>query len=587
MINKRELIFSLPALGILGLSGSAFAKDANPDFLAITQDWLEYFLKSSPVNATQIGDHRFDSQIDDLSANGRNKNLEMAKNFLVRLGGLNPKKLKRPEQIDFAILKNALSSQIFNIEEVKEYSWNPLYYQNVAGGAVYNLMARDFAPIETRLKSAIERINNLPSVFASMRSEIISASVPTPYAQTYAGQHKGILGVIDEMVKPNLGKLSAIEQAMANAAIAKLTAEIDLHQKWIDETLLPNAKADFRIGANLFDKMLAHTLHSDLTRAKIKEKALIQIKSVRARMYEIARKATANEAAPKNPDFETEQKIIEQAIDMAASLRPKRDELVETSRLMTENAREFVIKKDLINLPDGPVKIILMPEFQRGYAVAYCDSPGPLDKNLATFYAVSPIPDDWNDERADSFLREYNLRGIQDIAVHEAMPGHYVQLFHANSYNSVLRAVLSSGSFIEGWAVYAEQMMVEEGFKNDDPLYELTQLKIQLRTITNALIDQAIHCEGMSEDEMMKLLTQTAFQEESEARGKWRRAQISITQLSTYFVGFLEHMDTRKAYKKAKGKKFKLKDYHNKVLSFGSPPMKFAKAMLLDLPIPT
>lgn len=586
MINKRQFISSISALGLVSIANPSIAKTANPIFSALINDWLEFFLKNSPVNATQIGDHRFDNLIDDLTSAGRNQSLEMAKNLLSQLIKISPKKLSKEEQIDYSILKNALESQIFNIEELKEYSWNPLYYQNIAGGAVYNLMAREFAPIETRLRSAIARITDLSNVFSAMRAEIIPSKVPTPYALTYAAQHKGVLSVIDEMVRPHLAKLTPIEQAAANIAIATLRAQAESHQKWIDETLVPNAKADFRIGAELFDKMLRYTLHSDLTRSQIKEKAYSNIKRVRGRMYEIARKINANENAPLNPDLETEQRIIKSAIDLAASDRPKRDELVETSRLMTEIAREFVIKKDLITLPDGPVKIILMPEFQRGYAVAYCDSPGPLDKDLATFYAVSPIPEDWNDEKANSFLREYNNRGIQDIAVHEAMPGHYVQIFHANSYISVLRSVLSSGSFIEGWAVYAEQVMVEEGFKNDDPLYELTQLKIQLRTITNALIDQLIHCENMSEEEMMKLLTQTAFQEESEARGKWRRAQISITQLSTYFVGFLEHMDTRAAYKTAKKKKFKLKEYHNRVLSFGSPPMKFAKAMMLGLPIP-
>ncbi len=141
-----------------------------------------------------------------------------------------------------------------------------------------------------------------------------------------------------------------------------------------------------------------------------------------------------------------------------------------------------------------------------------------------------------------------------------------------------LRAVLGSGSFVEGWAVYAEEMMVQEGFRADDPLYRLSQLKVQLRTITNAIIDQAIHVDGMSREEMMQLLTQTAFQEEREAAGKWRRAQLSVTQLSTYFVGYAEHVETRAAAEKRPG--FKLKAYHDKVLSYGSPPMRYARALM-------
>jgi uncharacterized protein (DUF885 family) len=258
---------------------------------------------------------------------------------------------------------------------------------------------------------------------------------------------------------------------------------------------------------------------------------------------------------------------------------------VETATAGVEEARAFVQGHDLISLPDGPVRVILMPEFQRGFAVAYCDSPGPLERDLDTFYAVSPIPDAWTDAQTTSFLREYNNRGTLDIAVHEAMPGHYVQIWHANRYPSVLRAVLSSGSFVEGWAVYAEEMMVEQGFRADDPLYRLSQLKVQLRTITNSIIDQAIHVDGMSQAEMMTLLTQTAFQEEREAAGKWRRAQLSFTQLSTYFVGFQEHLETRAAAQAKAGPSFNLKAYHDGVLSFGSPPGRFARQLLLDEPI--
>jgi uncharacterized protein (DUF885 family) len=231
------------------------------------------------------------------------------------------------------------------------------------------------------------------------------------------------------------------------------------------------------------------------------------------------------------------------------------------------------------------VRVILMPEFQRGVAVAYCDSPGPLERQLETLYAISPIPDDWSEEQATSFLREYNSRAIMDVGVHEAMPGHYVQLWHSNRYPSTLRAVLGSGSFVEGWAVYAEEMMVEQGFRADDPLYKLSQLKVQLRTICNAIIDQAIHVDGMTQDEMMRLLTQTAFQEEREAAGKWRRAQVSFTQLSTYFVGFQEHLETRAEAQRRQGAAFNLKTYHDGILAFGSPPGRFARQLLLEEPI--
>jgi uncharacterized protein (DUF885 family) len=183
-----------------------------------------------------------------------------------------------------------------------------------------------------------------------------------------------------------------------------------------------------------------------------------------------------------------------------------------------------VREHDLMTLPDAPVDIILMPEFQRGVAVAYCDSPGPLDKNLKTFYAVSPIPDDWNDKQVDSFLREYNSRMIHLLSIHEGTPGHYLEGWHSAKFPSTLRAVLRSGLFAEGWAVYTERMMQEQGYLNNDPLFHLVQLKFYLRTISNAILDQGVHVDNWDREKAMHLMTHDAFQQESEAAGKWARS---------------------------------------------------------------
>ncbi|MBU6372366.1 MAG: DUF885 family protein, partial [Alphaproteobacteria bacterium] len=558
---------------------------ANKTFGVIARLWLDTMLRASPVNATQIGDHRFDARLDDVSNWARQASVAQAKMLLTELRKVPRADLSQGNRVDAALLENELSAQIWRAETVQDWAWNPLGYQNIAGGAVYNLMARDFAPVAVRLDAAAARMALMPTFFEQVRAALDPARVPAPHAETYAAQNAGLKSLVGEMIEPHKGALTPAARANLDAATAIYLKAIDEQQAWIEKTLLPAAKGDFRAGAAVFDAQLKYTLQSDLTRADIRARAEAAITSVRGEMYAIARQVLAGRAdAPALPETPTpaeQQAAIRAAIELAAADRPARGRLVETSTEATEIARKFVIAKDLITLPEGPVRVILMPEFQRGFAVAYCDSPGPLDRHLDTFYAVSPIPDDWTDAQATSFLREYNTRGIQDIAVHEAMPGHYVQIFHANGYPSVLRAVLASGSFVEGWAVYAEQMMVEQGFKAEDPLYKLTQLKVQLRTITNALIDQAIHCDGMTRDEMMRLLTETAFQEEREAAGKWRRAQLSVTQLSTYFVGYLEHMETRAEAMRRQGAAFNLKAYHNGVLAFGSPPMKYARALYL------
>jgi uncharacterized protein (DUF885 family) len=306
-------------------------------------------------------------------------------------------------------------------------------------------------------------------------------------------------------------------------------------------------------------------------------------------MYDIAKQVLEDRAGapptPDDPSDDQRQQAIEAALDLAYADKPARDQVVPAARAALAKATDFVRAHDLVSVPDDPVKVILMPEFQRGVAVAYCDSPGPLDKGLDTYFAISPIPDDWTQEQSDSFLREYNSRMIQLLAIHEAMPGHYLEGAHSARFPSTLRAVLRSGLFAEGWAVYAERMMTDAGYDDGDPLFKLVQRKFYLRTIANAILDQGVHVDGWSREQAMYLMTHDAFQQEREAAGKWVRAQLSSAQLPTYFVGVQEQFDTRKAVEAKLGDKFDLKAYHDKVLSYGAPPVRFVRELMLDEPI--
>jgi uncharacterized protein (DUF885 family) len=218
-------------------------------------------------------------------------------------------------------------------------------------------------------------------------------------------------------------------------------------------------------------------------------------------------------------------------------------------------------------------------------AVAYAESPGPRDQGLDTYFASSPIPDDWTKEQTESFLREYNSRMIHLLTIHEAMPGHYLEGAYSARYPSTLRGVLRSGLFAEGWAVYTENLMTTAGYMDNDPLFRLVQLKFYLRTIGNAILDQGVHVDGWSRDKAMQLMMHDTFQQEREAAGKWVRAQLSSAQLPTYFVGVQEQYDTRKAVEAKEGAAFNLKGYHDRVLSYGAPPVRFVRELMLDQPI--
>jgi len=571
--------------------GTAATPDAQADavFAALSQEWLDGWLQLNPVNATQVGDHRFDDQLDDLSAAGRQKGVDFNKQILARLDAMDASKLSRENQVDALILRNQVQGDLWSTETLQSWAWDPQAYGGLAGGAIYNLMAREFAPMPQRLKSATARMRKIPALFAQMRENLDPARVPKIHAETVAKQNAGLLALVDQFITPNAGQLEGDDRKQLDDAVATLRKAVAEQQEWLDKTLVPNARGDFRIGAGLYDQKLKFSLNSALSRAEIKQRSEAELKRVREEMYGIARTVLKDKpGAPQMPDApsgEQQQAAIEAALELAYADRPARNEVVDAAKKALADATVFVKQKDLVTVPDDPVKIILMPEFQRGVAVAYCDSPGPLDKGLDTYFAISPIPDDWTDAQSTSFLREYNSRMIDLLAIHEAMPGHYLEGAHSAQFPSTLRAVLRSGLFAEGWAVYTEKMMVDAGYLDGDPLFRLVQLKFYLRTIANAILDQGVHVDNWSREQAMHLMTHDAFQQESEAAGKWVRAQLTSAQLPTYFVGVQEHFDTRKAVEAKLGDKFDLKAYHDQVLSYGAPPVRFVRELMLDQPI--
>jgi uncharacterized protein (DUF885 family) len=560
-------------------------------FDALAKAYVDEFPALHPVSATQVGDHRFDDQVDDLSEKGRRAEIDFCNAYLKRLAGIPREGLSRDRQVDAELLAHNLRSTVWQLERLQEWAWNPLVYTGLVGDAVYGLVAREFAPEAERLRNVTKRLEQFPRVLAQVRETLDPPRVPKIHAETAVKQNRGVVSIIRQMVEPSAHMLDAAERLRLARAIETARKAIESHQKWLEDELTPAAGGDFRLGRALFDEKLAYTLQSPLTREDIHRRAVSELARVREEMWKLSRdvykKHNPYTRFPDHPDDAYKQAIIRAGLERVCADLPAPDRIVETAREALTRCTAFVRDKDLVTIPPDPIEIIVMPEFRRGVALAYCDSPGPLDVGQKTYYAVAPLPEDWTQAQVTSFLREYNVRSIHDLTVHEAMPGHFLQLAVSNRYPSTLRAVLSSGVFVEGWAVYTEQLMAEQGYLDGDPLLRLVALKWYLRSIANALIDQAIHVDGMDRDEAMELMIESTFQEEREAAAKWVRAQLTSTQLSTYFVGYQEHRDLRAEAERKWCGKFTLKRYHDQVLSFGSPPVQFARALLLELDVPS
>ncbi|MEM9056515.1 MAG: DUF885 domain-containing protein [Pseudomonadota bacterium] len=573
-----------------GTASGQLAPGPDEQFAALAEGFVKDYPMLSPVNATTLGEHRYDDLLDEVSRATRIRTASFLRKYLVELDGIDRDELSRDNQIDAALLKKRIEYRLWLQEKFQNWAWDPTLYTGLAGSSIYGLMARDFAPVEQRLSSVTARLEQLPRFLTQVRVTLKPERVPPVHAETAVRQNPGLKSILDNLVLPEADKLDAKARARLQNAIDGAREALDEHQEWLENDLLPKAQGDFRIGSKLFDQRLAFTLHTPLSRKDIRNRARREYDRVRSEMYALALPLYKAEYPymqfPDKPGTAMQQVIIRHALEKAYAARPARGQIVSVAREYLEQAERFVRDRDLVTVPDEEVKIIVMPEFQRGVAVAYCDPPGPLAVGQDTFYAVAPLPDDWTETQVQSFLREYNLLSIQDLTIHEAMPGHFLQIAHSNRHPSTLRRMLYSGTFVEGWAVYAERMMIDEGYLDGNPLMRLINLKWYLRTITNALLDQAVHVDGITRDEAMQLMVEGGFQEEREAAAKWVRAQLTSTQLSTYFVGFQEHDDLRREVEQLWGESFSLKRYHDTVLSYGSPPAQFVRAMMLDTPVP-
>jgi uncharacterized protein (DUF885 family) len=586
VVNKILAIAGLVVVQTIAIA----APGADESFSQLAARYLDEVPDRSPVAATALGDHRADDRLDDVDAGARERLRRTFLGYREALAAIDRSALSRANQVDAAILGNEIESTLFELDTLEEWAWNPLYYVRLPGNALYGLLSRDFAPLEQRLDNAASRLEQLPRFFEQARKSLQPERVPSIHAETAVQQNRGLVTIIDSMIVPHMETLSPQAAERLEAAVTTAREAIATQQSWLEDDLSPRANGDFRIGAELYDRKLAFALNSSLTRKEIRRLAEQDYELVRNEMYEIARQVYAGlhpyTAFPDNPDEAYKQAIIRAALEVAYQNLPPGDAIVETAKLYLQQAGYFVIEKNLVTMPGVPVEIIVMPEFQRGIALAYLSPPGPLDKDQKAFYAVAPLPADWTEQQVQSFLREYNLYSIQNLTIHEAMPGHYLQLSLSNRHPSTLRSALWSGPFVEGWAVYAERVMIEEGYLEQDPLMRLINRKWYLRAITNAIIDSALHVDGMTQNEAMKLMMEGGFQEEREAAGKWVRAQLSSAQLSTYFVGYQEHKALRADVEKAWAGDFSLRRYHDQVLSYGSPPTRFVRALMLNEPIP-
>ena len=543
---------------------------------AFFKNYLDKYSQQQPLAATQLGDHRFDNLLDDISPKAREGWLALTEKTLRELPRqVDYRKLPRNGQIDFEIFQHNLQTQIWETKNFQPFQEDPRTYGGYINDSVYLLLTQSTLPKETNIANCIARMAQISRIVAGAEKTLTHP--PKPILETAIRQNQGSIDFYEKEIFQLAGDTPQLDKL--KAAAAPVVAVLKDYQKFLERPLMARATSEWRLGKRMFGKKFELETDAGITAGQNLADAETEFAHVRRDMYVLARQLWYQyfPQQPLPPDDDAgERETVLKVIDAIDQDHGKPEDLVLDARATIERIKAFIRKRNYIRLPDPDTcEVIEMPEFRRGNSLAYLDNAPPLDPDTHSYYAVSPPPSDWTPRQVESFLEEYNRYMLQILTIHEGYPGHYVQLAQAVRVPSLIRRVYQSGVYVEGWAVYGEMTMLNEGYGDGDMRLRLMELKFYLRAVANSILDYKMHCTQMTDAEALKFLTEDAFQSEGEARLKLIRAKQSSVQLSTYFVGRMAHYRLHQQIEREMGGKFSLAAYHNAVIAPGSIPVKY------------
>jgi uncharacterized protein (DUF885 family) len=550
---------------------------------AFFRSYLDKKFAAHPLDATRAGDHRFDHLLDDLSPKARAADRERTKDTLAELPKrIDKAKLSRSGQIDYEILEHSLQYDLWQADNTRPFEQDPRTYNDYISDSVYLILTQSTLPKERNVENAAKRLAFIPQVVAAAKESL--KDTPEVFVKTAILQNRGAIAFYEGGLFELTGETPGLSDL--RAAARPVIAALKEYQTFLEKDLLPRARGDWRLGKERFYRKLELELDAGLTADEVLAEAEREFARVEREMYTIAKQMWGQrfpgKALPPDDEDGRRETILRVVADVSKE-HGKPEDLVRDAKAAVASVKKFIADNDILRLPEPDnCRVIEMPEFQRGNTTAYLQPAPPLDEKASSYYAISPPPKQWNERQVATHLEEYNSHMLHILTIHEGYPGHYVQLEYGNRNPSAIRKVLSSGVFAEGWAVYTEQMMLDQGYGKGDLALRLMQLKFYLRAVANAIFDHKMHCTRMSDEEALTFLMKGCFQSESEALLKIIRAKQSSAQLSTYFVGRTAFYRLRQAVEREQGDKFDLGRYHEAVLDHGTLPVKYLPELVRE-----
>lgn len=569
------------------------APNQNQHFETYKTNLVEALWKLYPGWASSIGYHNYDSMLVVPNEVQRGNELAFNKTNLDSLNSFDLNQLSAGNVTDFHLLQDYLNASTWGTTTLKQYQWDPSSY-NVCGSFA-EMLANNYDSIDTRLHNFYLKMKNVPAFYEAAKVNIDNPTIE--HTDLAINQNMGGLSVFDTDLKEALAKshLTQVEKDQINNRAKEAVSAIKNYVDFLKNLKNPTPRS-FRLGKELYMQKFVYDIQSGYTADEIYTKALAHKKELHQKMFAITQqlwpKYLKNKVMPRDTLI-----AIREMIDVLSLKHVNPDSFQTAIEQQIPVLINFIKKKDLIYIdPSKPLVVRKEPAYMAGLAGASISSPGPYDKNGNTYYNVGSLSG-WTKERAESYLREYNHYILQILNIHEAIPGHYTQLIYSNQEPAskegsssvspnLIKAIFGNGAMIEGWAVYTERMMLENGYgapegsNEPEPEMWLMYYKWNLRSTCNTILDYGVHVANLSKVDAMNLLTREAFQQQAEAEGKWRRVSLSQVQLCSYFTGYTEIYDFREEVKKQMGDTFNLKQFHEKFLSYGSAPVKYIKELM-------
>lgn len=575
---RKCMLFFAIFMGYYNINFATTSSKINVDFDTYKKAFTERLWKIYPEWASSVGYHKYDANLVVPNKANRDKELFFAKEELIKLKNFPLDSISDLNKIDFHLIDNFLKSSIWQINTLKAYEWNPSMY-NIGEPFAY-ILNENYTPLNKRINNIYSKLKNVPAYYEAAMSNIKNPS--NEHLQLAIQQNKGSLSIFENDFVDSLKKLTLTPELKTeylkrnDAAIAAIKSYIEFLQNFKNEH-----PRSFRLGSELYADKFNYDIQSQYSVQEIYAAAERRKEYLHTEMFKLAtqlwQKYFGNTPKPEN-----KLSVIKMMIDTISVQHVARANFQTEIEKQLPELTKFVQEKNLLYLdPTKPLKVRKEPEYMSGVAGASMSSPGPYEKKGTAYYNVGSLVG-WSEEKAESYLREYNKYVLQILNIHEAIPGHYVQLVYSNKAPSIIKSILGNGAMIEGWAVYSELMMLENGYGNNEPEMWLLYYKWNLRSVCNTILDISVHTKNMSKEDALDLLTNQAFQQKTEAEGKWHRVQVTSVQLTSYFTGFYEITKLREAYKKKMGNAYKLKKFNEQFLSYGSAPVKYIRQILLS-----